>query len=98
MDGLTIAAFTTVAGVASATTLASELFWHTAAVAASVKDRFGPIVAVGIGVVLGIFAGVLLGGGTMDIAQDVVNGFVGGLTAIGIHDTILSPVTPAEAG
>jgi|GEM_PF-5367289 hypothetical protein len=97
MDGLTIAQLTTVAGIATATTLASELFWHTAAVAAAVKDRFGPAVAVGIGIILGILAGVLLGQGQLDLAQDVVNGVVGGFAAMGIHDTFLSPVTPAGA-
>ena len=94
MDGLTIAQLTTVAGIAAATTLLDELIWHTAAVAAAVKDRFGPAVAVGSGVVLGIVAGVLLGQGQLDLAQDVVNGVIGGLAAIGIHDAVLSPVTP----
>lgn len=85
-EGLTLAQLTTVAGIASATALLSEVLWRTLAVAAAVKDRFGPIVALAIGVIVGVLASLVLGLGGQDLAQSVINGAVGGLAAIGIHD------------
>lgn len=96
-EGLTLLQLTTVAGIASGTTLLSELLWRTAAASDAIKERFGPIVAVAIGVVLAIVASLLLGFGGTDLAQAIVNGVVGGLTAIGIHD-VLSSRPPALGG
>lgn len=90
MEALTIAQLTTVAGLTTATALLSELFWRTVAVSPATKDRFGPLVAVLIGVGAGVVAGALLGQNRLDLAQTVVNGVMGGLAAMGVHDLFAS--------
>ena len=90
MEGLTIDQLTTVAGLTTACTLLSFLFWKTVSVAAATVDRFGPVVAVLIGVVVGVGAGALLGQGSLDLAQDVVNGVVAGLASMGVYDLVKS--------
>lgn len=86
MEGLTLAQLTTVAGIASATALLDEVLWRTLAASEAAKDRFGPIAALTTGVVVAVLASLVLGIGGPDLAQGVVNGAVGGLAAIGIHD------------
>jgi hypothetical protein len=86
VDGLTLAQLVTVAGVASATALVDEVLWRTAAASDAIKDRFGPIVALTTGVIVAILAALTLGFGGQDLAQAVINGAVGGLAAIGVHD------------
>ena len=90
MEALTLAQLTTVAGLTTAATLLSELFWRTANVSPATKDRFGPLVAVLIGVGCGIIAGALLGQTRVDLAQTVLNGVMGGLAAMGVHDLLSS--------
>lgn len=96
MEGLTVEQLTTVAGIATATALLSELIWRTTASAAATVSRFGPVVAVGLGIVLATGAGILLGQGHLDIAQDGINGVVGGLAAMGIHDLATSKAGVTE--
>lgn len=86
MEALTLSQLTTVAGLATASTLLSELFWRTVQPSPATKARFGPITAVAIGVVCGLVAGFLLGLARADLAQVVINGVLGGLAAIGVHD------------
>lgn len=90
MEGLTLAQLTTTAGLTSAAALLSELFWRTVQVSPATKDRFGPITAVLIGIGCGVIAGALLGQSRLDLAQTVVNGVLGGLAAIGVHDIFAS--------
>lgn len=89
-EGLTLAQLTTVAGIASATALLNEVIWRTAAASDAIKARFGPIIALTTGVVVGVLASLVLGLGGQDLAQSVINGAVGGLAAIGIHDLFAS--------
>lgn len=89
-ESITIAALTTVGGIAVATTLIDKLIWTTTGAADAVTARFGPIVAVATGIVLGVGAGLLLGVGGPDLAQDGINGFLGGLSAIGLYDVATS--------
>lgn len=93
MEGLTVAQLTTVAGISIATSLVSELLWRTIAATAEQVSRFGPIVAVGFGVVIAVAAGVLLGQGRLDLVQSGINGVIGGLAAMGVHD-----LTTSKAG
>lgn len=93
MDGLTVAQLTTVAGIGIATALLSELIWRTTNAPAATIARFGPIVAVGLGIVLAVVAGFALGQGRLDLFQDGINGVVGGLSAMGLHD-----LTTSKAG
>ena len=103
MDGPTIAQLTTVAGLTTATWLLSELWWRTVLIddadpaarkipglTKEFKTRFGPILAVVFGVVVGIGAGSLLGQGRLDIWQAAVNGVFGGLSAMGVQNLVSS--------
>ena len=90
MDGITIAQLTTVAGLTTACTLLSFLFWKTANPPEATQDRFGPIVAVMIGVIVALGAGFLLDQAKLDLAQDVVNGIVAGLASMGVYDLVKS--------
>lgn len=93
MDGLTVEQLTTVAGIGIATALLSELIWRTTAASAATMSRFGPVVAVGLGIILAIGSGVVLGAGRVDLVQFAINGVIGGLSAMGIHD-----LTTSKAG
>jgi hypothetical protein len=89
-EGLTVEQLTTVAGLTTFTWLLSELLWRTLAVAEGLRTRFGPITAVAIGIGAGVGASLLLGFGGTDLAQSGINGVVGGLAAMGIHDLVRS--------
>ena len=97
MEGLTLAQLTTVAGISAGTFLLNEVIWRTANVADAVKDRFGPLVALLTGVGIGVFAGLVLGFGGADLAQDGINGVVGGLASMGIQNLISSRAGAVEA-
>ena len=90
MESLTIQQLTTVAGVAIATNLVCLVIWRTAAVSDAFKSRFGPIIALGVGLVLAVVAGVLLDQARLDLIQSGVNGILGGLSAMGLYDVASS--------
>src|SRR3990167_5255534 len=87
-----VAQLLTVAGLAPIVALVSQLVWRTLGHNASgdqLQDRFGPIVAVGIGVmlaVIGLTVTSIAGVTRLDFAEAALTGLVGGLTAIGLHD------------
>lgn len=87
---ITIASLTTVAGIAIATTLIDKLIWTTTNADDGTTKRFGPVVAVLTGVVLGVVAGLALAYGGNDLFQAGINGFLGGLSAIGLYDVATS--------
>ena len=90
MEAPTVQALTQVAGIGVAVSIINFLIWQTAGASDAVKARFGPILAVGSGVVVGILAGLVLHLASADLAQAAINGVVGGLTGIGIYDTVTS--------
>jgi hypothetical protein len=93
MEGLTIEQLTTVGGISIVTALLSELFWRTAKATEEAVNRFGPVLAFGGGIVIAIGAGLTLGQGQLDVIQSGINGALGGLAAMGIHD-----LTTSKAG
>lgn len=93
MEGITIAQLTTVGGIGIVAALLDQVFWQTAGASGDTKSRFGPLVAIVTGVILGVAAGVLLSQTASDLAQSALNGVLGGLTAIGLYD-----VTTSKAG
>ena len=86
------AALLTVAGLAPIVSMLSQLIWRTAGhdgAGDAVRDRFGPIVAVGVAVVLAevaLWVTASIGVTRLDIFQAALTGGVAGLAAIGIHD------------
>lgn len=76
---------TTIGGIAFIVTLLTEIILRAWSPTAAMKDRFGPLLALGIGVVLGV-AGALSQGG--DVLTGVLLGVVAGGGGMGIHDTV----------
>lgn len=88
-EPITLAALTTVGGIAVATTLVDKLIWTTVGTSLD-SGRFGPIVAVITGVVLGIGAALALQIGGSDLAQAAINGAVAGFASAGLYDVVTS--------
>ena len=59
------------------------------------KDRFGPLIAIGIGVVV-VGAAALYSGA--DIGQALLTGLLAGSAAMGLYDTVKSVATSARGG
>ena len=91
MEDPTIAQLATVSGNAAITFLVGQVLWRTAAANPATQDRFGPIVAVGTGIVLALAAAVVDLTPALqraDLVQAGLVGLVSGCSAIGIHDLV----------
>lgn len=91
MDDPTIAQLATVSGNAAITFLIGQVLWRTLSAAPATQDRFGPIVAVGTGIVLALAASVVDLTPALqrsDVLQSALVGLVSGTSAIGIHDLV----------
>jgi hypothetical protein len=93
MDAPTVDQLLTVGGNAAVTALICELFWRAVQPDAATLDRFGPIVAVVVGIALSLLALAVTSVGGAPYAS-VVNaalvGLLGGLAAAGVHDVASS--------
>lgn len=87
MDAPTLQSLTTVAGIAIAVTAIETFLLPALNLSVDATNRFGPLLAVILGVAVSILATwvVVTGVGRQDIASAVVNGIFGGLSAIGLH-------------
>jgi hypothetical protein len=93
MDAPTIDQLLTVGGNAAVTALICEVFWRALAPDPATVDRFGPIVAVAVGIALSLAAlAVTAAGGApyASLANAALVGLVGGLAAAGVHDVASS--------
>lgn len=88
MDAPTLEALTTVAGAALLTSVLVWLLFQTIAAADALKARFGPVIAVVVGVIVVELATFTIIEGPLkqDIGQGLINGIFAGLAAMGIHD------------
>ena len=99
MDAPSIAALTTVAGITVVTWALMYVVVRAAAFTQATLDRFGPLLAVGIAVVVAVLAVVvgIVNPGRADFGQAIVNGLFAGLAAIGVNEVGKSvQVTPAK--
>lgn len=87
MDAPTVAALTTVAGAAILITVILQVAFRTLSLDATLQDRFGPLIAIVIGIVVVevATATVITGAGKADYFQGAINGFFAGLSAVGLH-------------
>lgn len=93
MDEAQLSVLMTVAGAAVAVAIITEIIIRAAAMTSEMKDRFGPLMAVVIGILVVEVAAVGLGIGTrQDIVQGLFSGIFAGASAMGIHDVITGPV------
>lgn len=85
MNEPTVGMLATVAGVALITTIIVEVILRAAAVSGATKDRFGPLLALTVGVVLSVVGGLATG---VDPVTAFLTGILGGASAMGTHDTV----------
>jgi len=82
----TLSLVTTVAGAAMVTAIIVEVIVRAAGNSFSV-DRFGPLLAILVGIAVTVFATATLGIGTsLTYGQAVLTGLIAGASAMGIHD------------
>lgn len=87
MDDLTIAAVTTLAGAAILVSIVVEVVIRTLAWDSATQGRFGPLLAILLGVVAVTSASAVSGA---DLAQGVLTGIMAGATAMGVHGLVTS--------
>lgn len=80
----------TVAGIAFIVTILVEVVLRAWQPTAAVKDRFGPFLALGLGILLGIIGAVSQGN---DALTGILLGVVAGGGGMGIHDTVDAATT-----
>lgn len=96
MDAPTLQSLTTVAGAAILVAVLMQLFLNAAKLASDVQDRFGPIIAVVLGIVVVEVATftIVTGASKADIVQGAINGVFAGLASMGIHNVVTKTVAP----
>lgn len=96
MDAPTIQALTTVGGAAILVAVLVQLYLNVAQLAPGTQDRFGPVIAVVLGIVIVEIATatVVTGAGRADFAQGAVNGIFAGLASMGIHNVVTKTIAP----
>lgn len=84
-----VADLLTLAGLSAATTLVFSVVKRLWQPSAEALDRFGPAVAIALGLMLGGGAGLVAHG---DLAQAAINGVLAGLSSMGMYN--LASTTP----
>ena len=86
MTTATLADLTTVAGIATVVTILTQIILNAADLSDLASDRWGPLLAIMLGVVVAVAAAFALGQtGSQDISQAAYTGLMGGATAIALH-------------
>ncbi len=89
MLDLTVASLATVAGDAAVTAIIVQLVLNALQLPQATMDRVGPVLAVGVGILVALVATLSLGIATPDgIIQAVLTGLAAGTSAMGIHNLI----------
>lgn len=77
---------TTVMGIATVATILTQVILNAASLSDDASNRWGPLLALLIGVIVGVGAIYALGGSTkVDFAQAAYTGLIGGGTSIAFH-------------
>lgn len=90
MTDLTVAMVATLAGAALLVSIVEEVVIRTFAWTAATQGRFGPALAVVLGIVFCTVASAVTG---VSIAQGVLTGILAGASAMGIHGLATSTGT-----
>jgi hypothetical protein len=90
MDAPTLGALQTVAGATILVAALMQILLGALRLAPATQDRFGPLLAVVVGVVVVEVATftLLSGPSRADVVQGAVNGIFAGLAAIGVHSVV----------
>lgn len=60
-------------------------------------DRFGPLLAILVGIVVAEFGALALGQSGRDLAAAVLTGLVSGLSSQGLYNTLSGPVSAVKS-
>jgi len=89
MDAVTVQALGSIAGVAIVVLAIVQVLKPALAWPQATQDRFMPLIAVLLGVVVGLVGTAVLGGlSGVSVAQALLNGLFGGLSAVGLYSTV----------
>lgn len=91
MDAPSTQQLLTVGGNAAATFLLLEVIWRALSPTPEMKDRFGPLLAAGTGIVLALAAWVVTTAANApysSLLDAALIGLAGGLASIGVHDVV----------
>lgn len=94
----TLALLLTVAGAATVTSILVEVIVRAAGTGFN-TDRFGPLLAIIVGIIVTVVATAALGlATTAGAAQAVLTGIFAGASAMGIHDTVSGTIAGGSGG
>lgn len=94
----TLALLLTVAGASTVTTALVEVFVRALGPGFN-TDRFGPLLALVVGVTVTVVATAALGFTAVpNLAQAVLTGIFAGASAMGIHDTVTGTIAGGGTG
>ena len=98
MDAPTVQALTSVAGATLLTAAIVQLILNTAKLDDAVENRVGPLLAVGVGIVIVELATftVMSGPTRVDVFQGAVNGLFAGLASMGVHNLWTKTISPPK--
>jgi hypothetical protein len=94
MDTPTLQALTTVAGATIVVAAVMQVLLGVLKLAPDTQDRFGPVLAILVGIVVveAAVATVVTGAGKADYFQGLITGLFAGLAAIGVHSVVTHTV------
>jgi len=85
----TIESLLTTGGLGVVVLVVTQLIFGAWRPSGETKDRFGPLIAVAVGIATSLLATVVLGlVGSQDIFNAVLAGLFAGFTGMGLHDGI----------
>lgn len=94
MEVPSLEALRTVAGASIVVVVILQVLWATWKPLPAVKDQFGPLVAIVVGIIVTVVATLVAppssGNGGADIVSAILNGLFAGAASMGIHDTAKS--------
>ena len=98
MDAPTLQSLTTVAGATILTTAIMFVLLKAIQFAPSTQDRFGPALAIIVGIIIVEAATftVISGAGKADALQGAITGLFAGLAAIGVQNVGTKTLSPGQ--
>jgi len=99
MDEVPVESLLTVTGLTVTTGIVVEVIKRTLNMAKATSERFAPILAIGVGVVLALVAAAVIGSGLTaeSVLTGILTGIFAGAAASGIYDVLSSrPASPPE--
>lgn len=87
LEAPTIGSLLTLTGNAAVVSILVTVIKRTFQMTAAQVDRFGPILAIGCGILLALFAGLVTQQTGQNLAQSGLTGFISGAVSMGLYAT-----------